>query len=263
MATTHGNRHLTSTMSVNRSFDRTVTTQTYQGSQDQIESFLATLNIGEYTSKFGDKGMYTAVSMRRLPGGKVCEATVQTTKFIKKAVWGVDFHQLSKNILTFTFPGETQAQLDARVTKIRGWEVLRDRNQIPDYLAYKYITYNEQGEEMGVAALTGNDLEIAKKIQKGIQTYNRYYPTITLTRTSDEPFTDDLGSIGKQSTPSIKGGGWTTHGNSDQVKAALSMMKYWVKTADNIITNPDASFTRREQWTGMDDLDQDLYPRAS
>ncbi|MGN0832065.1 MAG: hypothetical protein ACI4RD_00270 [Kiritimatiellia bacterium] len=47
MATTNGSRHLTSTLSVTRSFDRTVTTQTYQGDQSQIESFLDTLNIGD------------------------------------------------------------------------------------------------------------------------------------------------------------------------------------------------------------------------
>lgn len=33
----------------------------------------------------------------------------------------------------------------------------------------------------------------------------------------------------------------------------------WIKTADTITTNTDSSFTRREQWTGFDELDIDLY----
>lgn len=265
MSSTQGKQHKTPTRSTAKSFDRDVLTEVSQGDQAVIEAYLETLAIGQYTSK-KNGFMITGASSRRLQGGKVCEATVQSTKFKKKAIWGFDFHALSKPTITFRYPGEDDATVNLRAKCIRGWEALRDANRLPEYLDFKYIKYDENNEEIGLGSLDdavaggANTLKIAKKILRGQETYTVYYPVITVTRTSDEPFTDDLTSIGKQCTPSLKSSGWTPHGNPQQALAFLSLKAYWVKTADNIITNADGSFTRREQWTGMDDLDADFYP---
>lgn len=266
MASTHGTKHLTASLSLSRTFDRQVTTETYQGDQDDIKSYVEGLSVGDYTSKWGrDAAIITGISMRRL-NGKVCEATIQSTKIIKVAIWGFDFHQLSKPTITFRYNGETDATVNVRAKCIRGWEALRDANRLPEYMDFKYIKYNEANEEIGVGNLSdqaaggANTLSIAQKLMRGQESYNVYYPVITLTRTSDDPFTDDLGAIGHQSRPSTKASGWKTHGNPAQIEAILALKAYWVKTADNIGTNPDATFTRREQWTGMDDLDKDFYP---
>lgn len=267
MSTTGGSRHLTQTLTKSKSFDREVKTETYQGDQDAIEAFLGTLQIGDYTSK-REGALVTGIQMRRM-NGKVCEATVQSTKFIKKAIWGFDFRALSKPTITFRFPNETDQTVNERAHKIRGWEALRDANRLPEYLDFKYIKYDEDNEEIGTGDLSGgepgcgqNTLSIAQKILRGQECYNVYYPVITLTRTTDEPFTDDLESIGKQSAPTVKMSGWTAHGNPQQAQAFIRLKAFWVKTADNIVTNPDGSFTRREQWTGMDELDKDFYPPA-
>lgn len=267
MSTTNGKKHLSQSLSKSKSFDREVKTETYQGDQDVIEEFLSTLQIGDYTSK-KEGALVTGIQMRRL-NGKVCEATVQSTKFIKKAIWGFDFRALSKPTITFRYAGENDDTVNARAHRIRGWEALRDANRLPEYLDFKFIKYDDDNEEIGTGDLGGSDtgcgpntLAIAKKILRGQEVYNVYYPVITLTRTTDEPFTDDLESIGKQSTPSVKMAGWVAHGNPQQAQAFIKLKAYWVKTADNIVTNPDGSFTRREQWTGMDDLDADFYPPA-
>lgn len=269
MAQTNGNRHESQGFSITRQFDRQISSKVFQGDQSQIQAYVEGLQVGDYNHKESiteSPQLVTGVNMRRM-NAEICEATVQTTKFLKRAVWGFDFHPLSKPTITFRYPGETDATVNLRAHRIRGWEALRDANRLPEYLDFRCIIYNSENEEIGTAKLDStstegcgpNTLAIAQKLMRGQDTYTIYYPVITCTRTSDEPFTDDLDSVGKRFTPSI-GAGWTTHGNPDQLKAVLALKAYWVETGDNIATNIDGSFTRRQVWTGMDDLDKDFYP---
>ena len=267
MSTTRGAAHKSQQKTVTKSFDRISTIETYQGDEANIESLIGSYSIGQQVSDsvFSDKAIVTSISSRRL-NGKVCEASIQKTQFIKKAVWGIDFHALSKPTITFRYAGENDETVNARAHRIRGWEALRDANRMPEYLEFKFIKYDDEHEEIGVGDLSGGDtgcgtktLKIAQKIMRGQETYMVYYPVVTCTRTSSDPFTDDLNTIGTQCQPNMRNG-WTSQGDAGQITAALKTKQFWVKTADNIVTNPDGSFTRREQWTGMDDLDKDFYP---
>ena len=266
-----GEIHESQGLTIARLFDRQVTSHVFQGDESSAMSYIGDLQVGDYNSKraFGeDAQLVTGVNMRRL-NARICEATVQTSKFLKRAVWGVGFHQLSKPTITFRYPGETDETVNLRAHRIRGWEALRDANRLPEYLDFKCISYDDENNEIGTLELGGNaqgcgpnTLAIAKKLLRGQESYNVYYPVLTCVRTSDEPFTEDLGTIGRQCTPGAHMSGWTIHGNPGQLQAALRLKAYWVKTGDDISTNTDGSFTRREIFTGMDDLDKDFYPAA-
>ena len=260
---TGGGSHLTQQYSVQKTFDKVFTTRVYQGSQGAIESLIGGYSVGE---PHGSDGVTTAVSLRRLNGG-VCEATIQSAVYIKKALYGCDFHQLSKPTITFRFPGENDSIVNERAHRIRGWEALRDANRMPEYLDFKFIKYDDANNEIGTGYLSGGDsgcgantLAIAQKIMRGQEVYSVYYPVLTCTRTSFDGF-GNFDDIGHQCSPGGAGGGWKAHGPTSTLTSITGTKTYWVKTADNVTTNSDGSVTRREQWTGMDDVDADFYPK--
>lgn len=123
---------------------------------------------------------------------------------------------------------------------------------------------------------------IACKKMRGITTYNYYYPVISCTRMSDEPFEDvKSDGIGKNELGhvidtlySADAYGWSPYSSTTpMVQTILNLLGSYkgddalalIKIADKVSRNGDGSYRRNEQWCAINYEDwheycTDLYP---
>ena len=262
-----GNLHETSTLTIQHLYDRVV-------ERFRVEGNFTDICTGMNELKFGDEASDPFIDGTNVPGignavvtgvsgvranGNSGFADVELTAFRQVCIFGFDMTCVSKPIMSFRYNDETDEQVNDRAKVLQAWQSLRDQSQWnEDYVEFSYRLPGVDGSSV-VHKLQGRDLEVAKKIVRGIESFDMYYPIVTCTRTSPIPFTDDLDYIGHKDTPRVPNG-WDCHGDYAQLLAFVATKDTWVRTADNIITNADSSFTRRTQWTGVDALDYDLYP---
>ena len=255
--------HFTAPLRVVHLYDRVRATARLQGNVEELNRNMAATPFGdismfndfcEGTNIAPDDILTTGGALNRANGGSG-ELELEITGFRKVCVFGYDFTVVSKPIMAFRYNGETNEQVNERARKLQAWQDMRGQSQYNmEYTEFQYYDGNKN-----LHSLTGHDLDIAKKIVHGIESFDMYIPVITCTRTSAHAFTDKLNYIGHPDTPAVPAG-WSCHGDPGQLASYVSIKPQWVKTADVISTNPDSSFTRREQWTGVDELDYDLYP---
>jgi hypothetical protein len=169
--------------------------------------------------------------------------------------WGFSFAEVSKPVKTWLALklGNDTAQVQRELSKIDLWEQQKSEGPtgMQNYLNFKYDGTNE---------LTGYTLELAKKMQRGIESYSIYMPVATCRRMQNRPFTDGLGDIGKYRvglvSPSEQ-----IESNRGQLEAIAGLKAYWLKAGDDITQNSDGTLSRVETWQGLDDIDKDLYPK--
>lgn len=262
-----GSLHESQSLTIQHLYDRVVERYRVEGSFPDICTEMNNVKFGDWTSDpfldgtnvpgIGD-AVVTGMSAIRTNGNSGF-TDVELTAFRKVCVFGFDMTCVSKPIMSFRYAGEDDEAVNARAKKLQAWQSLRDQSQWnEDYVEYSYRLPGVDGSSV-VHQLTGRDLEVAQKIVRGIESFDMYYPIVTCTRTSPTPFIDDLNYVGHPDTPKVPEG-WDCHGDYGQLLAFVAMKDTWVRTADNITTNPDSSFTRRTQWTSVDVLDYDLYP---
>lgn len=258
--------HQTAPMRVVHLWDRVRATSRYQGDWSELNDYMASLTYGmqvegpekETIAKYvpADQIILTGGGVNRM-NGEVGEMEVEITGFRQVCSFGFDFTPVSRPILCFRWNGESNEAVETRVQNINMWQDSRNLDRVTE-TEYRNFQYYTGDRSEGVKQLTGHDLDLARKILRGVESFDQYIPVITRTRTSAVAFTDSLNAIGHPDTPSVPGG-WETW-NENQLLAAVALKATWIKTVDVTQMNPDSSFTRREQWTGFDELDIDLYP---
>ena len=146
------------------------------------------------------------------------------------SVVGTKMAQLEKPLLTH--PNYTSEETSI-AEKILLWKAEPDSILRAQY-QYKTID--------GVATLAGLDLQAAKKIMKGVESYLMFVPVVTRTTTwkaRKSPSAD----IGKISVPPVSvPGSWV-----------------YLKTADECQQQSDKKYVQTEEWTGSLEWDTDLY----
>lgn len=91
---------------------------------------------------------------------------------------------------------------------------------------------------------------------KGVANYSIYAPVITKTTQWDSP--PPLENYGKVETPTVRSG-WSVIGGTPEWAGKANC---WVKTACRSTPNGDGTYSLIEQWTGMDEVDGDLYEES-
>jgi hypothetical protein len=232
-------------------FETETRTETWQGSFDELNSMIDRISM---TGPAAGDGVYTGAALTRREGGRgTLELAVKVLNGY--SWWGFSFAEVSKPIKTWLALklGNDTAQVQRELSKIDLWEQQKSEGPsgMQNYLNFKYDGTNE---------LTGYTLELAKKMQRGIESYSIYMPVATCRRMQNRPFTDGLGDIGKYRvglvSPSEQ-----IESNRGQLAAIAGLKTYWLKAGDEITQNSDGTLSRVETWQGLDDIDKDLYPQ--
>ena len=244
--------HTTQQQRLEFNFEQETLSETWQGSWDNLWNKLDGIAGGDASA--GNGRVYTGGVLTRREGGRaVLELAMKAC--YGKAWWGFSFVEVSKPIKTWlaTKISDTSS-LQTELNKIDLWEQQKSNGGqgVENYLAFRYDNTN---------ALTGYTLDLAKKMQRGVESYSIYMPVITCRRTSTAIFTDGITAIGKyMSAPSVDAE--TMAINAGQLSQFTSLKSYWLKTGDEISCSSDGTLSRVETWQGLDDIDKDLYQQA-
>jgi hypothetical protein len=191
--------------------------------------------VGDTVSIRGKSCVATGVDVQPERGGM---ATLTVSGVQKRhgadaeITWEIEMAQIEKPLLSHPKYAECAAEVAA-------W---RDGVDAVLHAAHKYI--DEDGEE---AELTGDALEAAEKIEKGVESYLVFAPVIRKVTKSDDNLTVGLDLGKKVPAPTMP--------SSISVAGAWE----WLKTKDNVTLDGDLLATRIEEWTGADEWDEDLY----
>lgn len=249
--------------------DREVWTETYEGDWDSLIYEFGQTTIGDaYTDydnpseTIGPTDLYqeavivTNIQFSRGKGGLgICRLTYCI--LYKRAIWNIDFAEISKDIKVWLVAKYTDADGNVadeayeELQKIARWQRQKDAEA---WRPWKDFLYD------GVTKLSGNTLKLAQKMMKGVMNYPLYVPVIT--RTTINAFSPEVGQIGKQ-YKQIPEGDWTGFDRFGLNPHWQDLAKVFLKTAERSTSNGDGTFTMVEQWQGADELDADLYPEAT
>ncbi len=134
---------------------------------------------------------------------------------------------------------------------INKWEKIQD--EYPEkYAAFEYPkTLDKEGNVSAWEKLKDvSDLALkyCQKLAKGISAYNVQVPVVRKTKyqTSGPLATADAGS---------------TCGQREEPDRFKTVAKAWLKTADSWQKTGLSRWEHRQEWTGFDSLDEDLYPQ--
>lgn len=235
--------------------ERETWSETYEGTLDEIVSEAANWTVGNtpkepYAAICADVQDRCVVVQSHLARkeGMLAELAVSYAYIRKVENWSCDMAEISKDIKTWLVTpkgGYNEEDAAVELAKIAQWEAFKDNG---DFIRWQTFQYNESGD-----ILTGTTRKLARKIMKGVANYSIYAPVITKTTQWDSP--PPLENYGKVDTPTVREG-WSVIGGTP---AWTQKANYWVKTACRSTPNGDGTYTLIEQWTGMDDVDGDLY----
>lgn len=246
--------HLTQQQRIEFNFEQELRSETWQGSFDELHALFE-----QYANSGPDRGdgmVWTGGALSRREGDRgVLEMSAKICTGY--SWWGFSFAEVSKPIRTWLAikMGSDDTAVQRELSKIDRWEMQKNEGTqgLQDYEQFKYD---------GTNVLTGDTLELAKKIKRGIESYSIYMPVATCRRMQTTPFTDGLNQIGRyrrglvSPTEQIPA-------NRGQLAAVSALKEYWLKTGDEISQNSDGTLSRTETWQGLDDIDKDLYQQIT
>lgn len=194
------------------------------------------------------------VGIAKLKGGKGLMTISMTAPFedisssgdTPTEKYSVDWVQVEKPLISAPIfsAGGANALTDANKVQIQQWE---DCPNATVKAAFQFFPDNKNPDPATAIALDANPLVYATKRLKGTDSYSVRLPVLkqtTTTRASSEN-----GQCDVISTP------------PSEFSATLRASYMWLKTADRSDrTGIHGKWERQEEWTGFDDIDDDLYP---
>jgi len=242
--------HLSHPLRNDANFENSTVVETYQGRYEDLVAFYNRLDM---TARSPNGGIYIGASLQRMNAGRGQLELTEKVVF-DNSWWGFDFACISKPIKTWLATKIANATtLQQELAKVDLWEQQKSNGRTDAYLEYKYDAVNSITNEFTLA--------LCNKMKRGVDSYDIYTPVATCVRTKDSPFTDGLNSIGKYRT-TLTSPTDPIPVNRGQLQAFAGLRPYWLKTQDSITQNSDGTLTRRESFTGLDDIDRDLYQQG-
>lgn len=238
---------------------------TYSGQWDAICEFAAACMVGSYElgdveSNLPDGGSetsgnefaspyFSAVTCKRRQGG-IGLLQVTLSQLRNRCSFGIDWVEVSKPIQTWHADAGTSAP---NLDQIRRWEQQKDSNPAL-YAAFK----------IGTETLEGDTLRLAEFIYKGIESYPRYAPAVTITlKIKDPNRAGDYSKIGTVGTPEAPFGWNDVGGNAiDEMIGIFGGQYQWLLVKSVLSPNSDGSFTWNICWQGADSIDGYLYEQT-
>lgn len=250
--------HLTVARQLSHGYDRTTCVETWEGPYDECLAKAAehTPGLPDVCKDIEDAWpnvtpeptvFCSSVNVRR-GVGNIGTCAIVYQALYNLAVSGLEITVVEKPIRSWKAnDGDDAPDLG----QIKQWEEQKEENYAA-YSAYKYDGTNE---------MTGNTKKLAEMIFKGIESYSEYVPVITLTITyyNAPGLPDPSDILGKQVTPEVPD---VCTDSLSNLASYVLMKDHWVGTADRETGNNDGTFTRVIQWSGFDDVEDDLYPEG-
>ena len=215
----------------------------------------ATLKTAADAIKTGDaydSGLVTNVNLRRVPGnyGVLTLTLVKDdtssgqspTQTALKAVWTCKSVRNDMSILAYCGGAASRVNLEL-------WMKETDAEVADANSFHKNEAETDQ--------LNSQEINIADKIRKGIDSVVRFYPVLTCTSTWSRIPSSFLQKVGYKDTPGAPSADEThAPGNLSSVISAYD----WLKVQDDANETGDGKWQRVESWMGIDGTwDDDLY----
>ena len=216
-----------------------------------------------------DEPFVSANSMSRA-AGNIWTLNLEYTQLFAVSQWSVSFNAIEKDIHTWMSDADDEnARPD--IALVRAWEALEPQSE-----GYRNFTVN--GEP-----LTGNTLELAQMIARGVSSYTLYQPVMACTYATrhaisvgeclnhvyegDGAVVDAIDKLttGARATSMMQGqpmnGADLTMMFPTDVATPKSNKNpiIWVNSSDRLQHNPDGTFTRSMEFTGVTSVDRNLY----
>lgn len=209
-------------------------------------------------------GKPVATASVRSHEGHISEMEVTVLSPTPTCYWSLDWVPVTKDIHTWHADKEAEKE-KPDLSQILSWEQLGANG---DKASYNAFLPEPDGEVMKDATLT-----LAKKIRMGIASYTIHAPVLTRTviLTDVAEYISKINGLDKACTaadighPEItleEGASWNDAGSFNYA-AALALKPKWLHTSERVSGNPDGTFTCVSQWFGADEIDVDLYDKAS
>lgn len=258
--------------------------QTWEGEEDDILDEFRELKVGVATTRYmfitaanetwGTPFIAGVQAPRR--SGKTWTMQVTVVQLRKCVLWTLDFAEIQKDIRTWRqnievadsganggANGGDGGYVAPDLSILAQWERAKDIQDWENYDSFKTVD--------GVA-LTGNTLELAQMIRKGIESYTIHTPVPTMTmRYFDEvegtgalldKYLDDLPS-GPSGWHELGGAGIYSQLSSlkeKHVSGEIGTIQYkWLCVTDKSTPNGDGSSTRIIQFMRVDNVEEALY----
>lgn len=199
-----------------------------------------------------DGGVVTGVNLRRVPGNygvltltlsKDDTSSGQTpVQTALKAVWTCKSVRNDVSILAYCGGAASRVAVEL-------WMKETDAEVAEANMFHK--------NEVEKDSLNSQEIAIANKIRKGIDSVVRFYPVLTCTSTWSRIPSTFLQKVGYKDTPGAPSAG-ETHAPSN-LSTIISAYD-WLKVQDDVGETGDGKYQRAESWMGIDGTwDNDLY----
>lgn len=199
-----------------------------------------------------DGGVVTNVALRRVPGDYGVLTLTLTkddtssgqspTQTALKVVWTCKSVRNDMSILAYCGGAASRVALELWMKETDA--DLADAN-----------TFHKN--EVETDTLNSQEIAIANKIRKGIDSVVRFYPVLTCTSTWSRIPSSFLHKNGYKDTPGAPSAD-ETHAPSN-LSTVISAYD-WLKAQDDVVETGDGKFQRVESWMGIDGTwDDDLY----
>lgn len=197
--------------------------------------------------------------------------TIMVKMYQRGYVGGIDFEVVSKDIHYWRQLCSSNVP-DLNI--IRQWEVMKDNPSTLDYY-YNYQYQDSKGEVKSIEE--GATLALAQMIVRGVESYNEYVPTLTITYNLARHPTELadnynagslLGKVVENSDLTLSGTGFNMPLGSDSGAAsAISSFESLpgdaiLCTADQLQGNADGSFTLTRCFSKFRAIEKELYRGA-
>lgn len=212
----------------------------------------STLKTAADAIAFGDAydgGVVTNVALRRVPGeyGVLTltltkDDTTDNVQTALKAVWTCKSVRNDMSILAYCGGAASRVNLEL-------WMKETDA-EVADANSF-------HKNEVETDQLNSQEIAIANKIRKGIDSVVRFYPVLTCTSTWSRIPSAFFNKLGYKDTPGVPSADEThAPANLSTVISAYD----WLKVQDDVAETGDGKFQRVESWMGIDGTwDSDLY----
>lgn len=258
--------HLTVGRRITHALDANRSEVTWEGPWEDLVQRLNEIGVGnadngslsdlpdgesDTSGNYGARKITSAV-LTRGPGG-VGRLAVTCAQNVHAVLFGLDWVEVSKPIRTWRADrGENAPDLG----KIRKWEDSREGS--PD----AYYGFKVGGEEM-----EGSTRKLASFIARGIESYPRYAPVLTMQLVVQGPQAAweakyRVGTVGDPTCPL----GWTDPAGRSAEDFLAGVLDpedgtayTWLLVKSVLSPRPDGCFTWNLAWQGADGIDTDLY----
>ena len=242
----------TATEQVEQSQGRSQTGDTWSRSWKDAYSALATAANAIKVGDAYDGGVVTNVSLRRVPGNYGVLTLTLTkddtssgstpTQTALRAVWTCKSVRNDVSILAYCGGAASRVALELWMKETDA--ALAEANSY-------------HATETTTDSLNSQEIAIANKIRKGIDTVIRFYPVLTCKSTWSRIPGSFLQNLGFVNTPGAPSADETiAPSNLSSIISAHS----WLKVQDDVDETGDGHYQRVESWMGIDGTwDSDLY----